>query len=305
MSLLSSKQISKLTMYHTNDAMLDNEKSVYATYIAYKRNAEDAHTNLGIIDTTIQKYQTSKHGDVETKGVNKMSMAKASRKVCGPMLVFAKEQNHGGIKSFFNFSKSDIFKMRDLNALEQCRSIITEATKWLNDTGDYNVYTSTVVALTTACNTFEQSLDIVSIDKDTKISIYDHITNLFKDQDDFIDNMKNLNVYYEDVNNGFIHRFDASIRILDAPHKSINLKVKLIDDITGLPVVQAVAKLHYNDELLETKSSKKGNFQYMGLESGLFQLDIEHFAYDSYTIDVELYNDKTLNLTIKLKKKAV
>lgn len=304
MALLSSKQQSKLAMFHSNDSMLEEEKLVFANYPAFKKHADNAQSNLIVIDNAIQTYQTSKHGDVELKVENKMLMAKASRKICGPMLVFSKDENHTNLKSIYNFSKSDIFKMRDIASLEQCRGIIKETNKWTDDTGDYMIYDTTVLVLTNACDAFEQSLDIVSIDKDVKISIYDHITNLFNAQDESIDSMKNLSIYYEDVDNRFLNRFNASIRIIDVAHKYINLKVKVIDADTKQPIYQAVAKLHYNDELLETKSSKKGNFQYKELESGLFQLDIEHFAYDSYTTDVELYNDKTLNITIELQKKV-
>lgn len=305
MALLSAKQQSKLTMFHNNDSMLQLETSVFATYAAFKRNADNAHTNLGLIDNVVQSYQTSKHGDVELKNENKMAMAKANRKICGPMLEFSKDENHTNLKSIYDFSKTDIFRMRDLASLEQCRGIIKETNVWLNDTGDYLITSDTVLVLKNACDAFEQSLDIVSIDKDTKISIYDHITNLFNKQDESINSMKNLIVYYEDVNNGFINKFDASVRIVDSPTKKMNLKANIIDEVTEVVIAQAVGSLYYiDDEILKIKSTNKGNIQYIGLDSGLFKFVVEHFAYEPKTTEVELYNDKLLKITIKLKRKA-
>ena len=306
MALLSSKQQSKLAMFHANCSMLEEEKLVFANYPAFKKHADNAQSNLSAIDNAIQAYQTSKHGDVELKNENKMLMAKASRKICGPMLEFCKDENHSNLKSIFDFSKSDIFKMRDIASLEQCRGIIKETNKWTDDTGDYMIYDTTVLVLTNACDAFEQSLDIVSIDKDVKISIYDHITNLFNAQDESIDSMKNLSIYYEDVDNRFLNRFNASIRIIDSPTKKMNLKANVIDEVTELVIAQAVGSLYYiDDEILKVKSTNKGNIQYIGLDSGLFKFVVEHFAYEPKTTEVEIYNDKLLKITIKLKRKVV
>jgi hypothetical protein len=306
MALLSNKQQSKLTMFHANDDYLQvpDNITIYSVHPKFTEYAGKAHTNLGKIDAQIQKYQTSKHGNVVVKTDNKKSMAKACKKVCRPMVAFSKDTNHTELLSIFDYSMSDIFKLRDLTSIEQCRAIVTEATKWLSLTAPFMVDANLVQALTTATDAFESSLEIVKNDSGDKISIFDYISSLFDEQDRIIEIMVDLSIYFEDIKPGFFERYNTSLRIIDTAHGHINIKAHVVDEANDKAVYQADCKLHYGDKILETKSSEKGNFLYKDLESGLYKLDVEHFAFMPYSDDVEVYDDKTTNLTIKLNRKT-
>lgn len=310
MPLLSNNQQSKFTMYHSNDSILqDNDnKVIYAIHPKFTNLAGLAHTNLGKIDLALQKYQTSKHGDVVVKVENKKAMSKAAKKICRPIVAFCKDENHLELLSIFDFSMTDIFRMRDLASLEQSLTIITETNKLLTKypvlTTDYLIDAALVQKLVDACNDFETSLDIVTTDKGEKLSIYDHINKLFAEQDRIIDIMVDLSVYFEDYNHGFSEHYNNSLRIIDTAHGHINIKGHITDKDNDASVYQAVGKLFYGEEILETHSSEKGNIQYKNLESGLYRLDIEHFAYVTHSEEVEVYDDKTTNLAIKLTKKG-
>lgn len=303
-NLLSKNQAADYQRHDSVRTVLNKESAVYDTYLGFKTVAGLYNTNLGKIDTFVKKYQESHSSDVTVKTDNKKAMCYEGSYICSLELGFLKATDQLSFISLFDFSKSDLFKLRDLAAIQQCNSIVEKATDFVTQTEiDYKITPADIQTFQNSITAFTDSLGTVIIDKETKLSVYDHITNLFVEQNRLLDILIDMVKYYEKHDKGFNNRFTSATRYIDpAVINKVNLKGNVTNKLTGLPIRQAVVTITVGDLKFTTKTTKKGNFKFSSLESGLYLVEITHFSYLKTSIEVDVYDDDITKVAIEMVK---
>lgn len=297
---MTDQQTRKLNAAEAGLDTIDTHNSVWSGSTIFKDERDLLEATIDAIESVAQLQETDIKGVTGDKQHIKTQMIAVAVKLCRPMVVFARKHNNDQLKQEIDFTKSDLERASDAELQSFSGIIADRATANIADltSEGYPVTPADITLLETLLIAFDAKQAAPRAARDNREQLTGQLKEKFKALEGMIDNLK-------DLANGFGTEFAALVKeafqIDDTGVRKLSLEARVYDEVTEVPLRNAVVKIIERDLL--KKTSRVGRAGFLSVPNGNYKLEITYPGYAPQTLEnIGVQEGVIKRLDVKLRK---
>ena len=273
----------------------------------------DIETLFVEIDKTNARQNVTSKGLTEKKKEYRKQVDNTSDIFLGIFRSYAKTTGNDDLYANSDKSLSEIKKISDTEILVLAGSTKDFASANKEQLKDYGIADDMIKDYGKSIDGYKEYLTKPQENRAEKATATAHLKELFKKLDEQLtEYLDNHMMQFKSKEPQFYSDYENARTIYDAPTIPLSLKGTVLgadDDCDGaedcpLRYVKVRVKFKAGSELADSvkSTSKKGNYQFKGLQEGICTVTFEKFKYETVTKEIELHKNDLTRLDIKMKK---
>ena len=255
----------------------------------------------------VDKLREFKNGQTLNRTGNRMSkeqlreqMTQLGFVTAAQVCAFAIETDNEVLEMEVTYVYSDLVRLRDTDIADTCQSIHDIALANLATLADYGVTTASLEALKDSIENYNAVLPKTRAGIVTRTLFTDGIAELFTENDKLLFRMDKLVTMLMFAEATFHEEYFKSRKIVNTGHRSLSLKGNITNEL-GQPIDKVTITIE--SPLMETtKSTELGNFQFKGIESGVFPVTFKRDGYITERVFLVFTKNTRIDFNIVLKQ---
>ncbi len=265
------------------------------------------------IDKTNARQNLTSKGLTHKKSEFRKQVDNTSDIFLGIFRSYAKTTGNDDLYANSDKSLSEIKRIPDTEILVLANSTKDYATTNKEALKDYGISDQMIKDYETSIDGYSEYLTKPQELKAQKATSTAHLKELFKKLDEQLtEYLDNHMMQFKEKEPQFYSDYENARTIYDAPTTSKSLMGTVHDaddDCDGeedcaLQYVTVTVKFKAGSELADSvkKTTKKGNYQFKGLDEGVCTVTFKKFKYETIIKEIELHKNDLTRLDVKMKK---
>ena len=286
---------------HRHDAIWKGNKVIGGTVTKIETLFEG-------IDTANARQNMKTEGATQKKNSFRKQVDKTTDIFLGIFRSYAKTTGNDELYQNSNLSLSEIKDIKDTEIIVLANSTLKYAENNKEQLKDYGISADMIKNYSTAIDGYKEYLTKPQEIKAEKKTATVELKELFKQLDEQLtEYLDNHMMQFVEKEPQFYSDYENARIIYDDPTTSKSLIGTVVDAHEPAHVLQYVkvtVKFKVGAELSDKvkSTSAKGNFQFKGLQEGIYTVSFEKFEYETVTKEIEIYKNAMTRLNIQMKK---
>ena len=288
---MTSRNEAKLNMYRTVKQLCDDNATTVALNPAFLAAFNIFKAKLSTLITTVTSESQVIKGVAIDKTLSKKNLCQTTTDIAAVVYAYASAINNNTLKQSVNFAYTDLFKIKDDLLAPTCQNIYGAANTNSAALVSYGITAPMLTAFQAVITDYSTAVPKPRTAKSVKATFTKNIGIAIKDIDLLLkDQMDKLVVTFKPTKPDFLNSYKTARIIIDPNTTTTQLKGKVIDNLTKLPIKGAKIEI-MTSPITIVFTNLLGNYAQKPLAAGTYKVSISLTGYESITID---------NLSIKL-----
>ena len=286
---------------HRHDAIWKGNKVIGGTVAKIETLFEG-------IDTANARQNMKTEGATQKKNSFRKQVDKTTDIFLGIFRSFAKTTGNDELYQNSNLSLSEIKDIKDTEIIVLANSTVKYAENNKEKLTDYGISADMIKNYSTAIDGYKEYLTKPQEIKAEKKTATAKLKELFKQLDEQLtEYLDNHMMQFVEKEPQFYSDYENARVIYDDPTISKSLMGTVTDAHELAHVVQqakVTVKFKPGSELSDKVkfTTAKGNFQFKGLQEGIYTVSFEKFEYETLTKEIEIHKNAMTRLNVQMKK---
>jgi hypothetical protein len=253
------------------------------------------------IEKLLLQQQIKVTGYAERKKNQKKAVVVIADIIASALYSYAYNINDEVLMKKVKYSRSQIFRLRDLKLETLAYNMITIATPILPDIADQGITQDTLDNCLKEVKIYNEirSEPMLAIKKRKTIS--EEISKLLKELRSLIyGSLDKFMKQYEISHPEFYNEYKNQREIVDAPTHKLSLKGTVTNKETKEPLLDVIVTIPELKEKAET--TEHGNYQFKNLKRGSYKIEFQREGYKTITLTTEILDNRTTELNVEIEK---
>jgi len=298
---MTTKQEDKLSMEIVVVDFLNNtDPSILALMPQINTLKEKFSNNVNKLRTFKNGQTLNRTGNRIAKDQLREQMTQLGFTTAAKVCAYAIAINNEVLEMEVTYGYSELSKLRDTNIADTCQSIHNIALANLTNLADYGVTTATLEELNNYITQYNTALPKTRAGIITQTLFTNGIAELFIENDKLLYRIDKLVTMLKFEQAAFHDEYFKSKKIINTGNRKLSLKGKITNEL-GKPIEKVTITIE--TPLQETaKSSEKGNYQFKGIEGGMFPVTFKRDGYLPERVFLVFTKNTKTNFNIVLKQ---
>lgn len=241
---MNSQQEAKLNMYRSIKQLCDDNATTIATNTAFLGAFNTYKAKLSTLITTATSESQIITGIAVDKTVAKKNLCQLATDISAIVFAYASSVNNNTLKNGVSLPFSDLFKLKDDQLPLTCQNIHGLATTNATALVPFGITAAMLTTLQTSITDYSTAVPKPKTAKSVKSTYTKNIKLLIKEIDTILkDQMDKLVVAFKPTKPDFVTSFKNARVIIDPAKTTTQLKGKVVDFGTKLPVKGAIVQI--------------------------------------------------------------
>ena len=274
---------------------------------AITKTVDNEKQLLDKIEEVNTKQKTTSVGASKKKTKIRNELDKLTNVFYGSFRSYARSIDDVQLYEKYDYSLTELKDVKDTEVIGQSQAVVDFATEHLNDLKDYGTTKEMIDEYKAIALEFEKILAVPQTIIAERKTLTEKLKDLFKQMDELLNNdLDNLMMQFITKNPDFYSDYENARIIYDDATISKSLMGTVYDAHEPAHVLQYVkvtVKFKAGAALKDSvkKTSKKGNYQFKGLQEGIYTVSFEKFEYQTITKEIEIHKNAMTRLNVQLK----
>jgi hypothetical protein len=297
---MTSKQESKLNMYNAVLSFSAANTTIIATIPAYPIVVTAFTNKTQAIDAMAQLEATVISGITINKADLKKALCQTGANTAAAGYAYATFINDPILKEKFNYSYSDLFRLKDDELTIIVQNLHNDASDIVTELEPYGVTAATLTAFQTEIGNYNTSVPSPRNAAAQRKAYKEQLKTLFKEADKLLkEQMDKLAQQYKTTNTEFYNTYKNNRKIIDAPTSSTQATGTITDSITTNPIFEVTITVAAED--YTTTTDINGRFTLKIPVPGVYTLIFTKLGYQTHqqpNITITLGQTTTLDIQL-------
>lgn len=282
---MNARNEAKLNMYRIVKQLCDDNATSVAQVLAFQTSFNIFKAKLSSLILTVASESQVISGITIDKKVAKKNLCQTTADIAALVFAYASSINNNTLKQSVNYPYSDLYKIKDDLLSPTCQNIHALATANATALATYGITAGMLTTFQTAITDYSTAVPKPGTAKSVKATYTKNIRNLIKEIDALLkDQMDKTVVAFKPTKPDFLNSYKTARTIIDPNTTTTQLKGKVIDSVTKLPLKGANIEINANP-IINILSNKLGNYIAKPLTAGTYKVTISLEGYESIIID--------------------
>lgn len=282
---MNSRQEAKLNMYRSTKQLCDDNATTVATNTAFQTAFNTFKVKLSTLITTATSESQVISGIAVDKSVAKKNLCQLATDISAIVFAYASSINNNTLKNGVNFAYSDLLRLKDDQLPLTCQNIHGLATVNATALTPFGITTAMLTTFQTSITDYSTAVPKPKTAKSVKATFTKNIGILIKDIDAILkDQLDKLVVAFKPTKPDFVNSFKNARVIIDPSKTTTQLKGKILDASTKLPIKGAIVEI-LGATTSTIISTKAGVYTLKPANAGIHTIKVTAEGYNPITTD--------------------